>query len=79
MLQKIDIELFKENPQILFSQLPQKAEKEIENLLKYIVFKYNIKNINKVSDNKEKFKLFKENPIKVEKIVNYTREELHER
>ena len=79
MLQKIDFELFKKNPQDFFSQLPQKAEKEIENLLKYIVFKYNIKNIKKISDNKEKFKLFKEHPIKVEKIINYTREELHQR
>lgn len=80
MEQTIDIKLLKENPQLFFSQLPEKAEKEFENLLEFILFKYDIKKVNQnETSNQNKFNLFKEKPIKVEKIVKYSREELHER
>lgn len=80
MKQNIDIKLLKENPQLFFSQLPEKAEKEFEKLMEFILFKYDIADINKNEDvNQNKFNLFKENPIKVKRILKYSREELHER
>lgn len=42
MLQTIDINFIKENPQYFFSQLNENAEKELVNLLSYFIFKYNI-------------------------------------
>ncbi len=80
MEQTINIELFKENPQFFFSQLPEKAEKEFQSLLEFIFFKYEITNLyTKKEMKKRKFDFFKENPINVEKIKKHTREELHER
>ena len=38
----IDINLFKENPQIFFKQLDKAAEKEFINLLEYFIYKYDI-------------------------------------
>jgi len=37
-----DVNLFKKNPELFFSQLPKKAEDEIVDFLQFIVFKYNI-------------------------------------
>ena len=55
MKQIIDIELFKENPQLFFSQLPEKAEVEFQNLLEFILFKYNV-----IIENKEENVIHKE-------------------
>ena len=80
MKQTIDISLFKKNPQLFFSQLPEKAEDEITEFLRFVIFKYRINVEYNDKDIKiNKFNLFKENPIKVEKITKYTREKLHER
>ena len=81
MKQIMNIDLLKENPQLFFSKLPDEAEIEIQNLLEFVFFKYNLNNLYGIRKNidKDKFNLFKENPIRVEKITKYTREELHER
>jgi hypothetical protein len=42
MQQTIDLNLFKENPQLFFSYLPKSAEKEIVEFLHFIIYKYNI-------------------------------------
>ena len=47
MKQTIDISLFKKNPKLFFSQLPKKAEEEFIDMLEYIMYKYNIKYIDK--------------------------------
>jgi len=41
MLQTIDFNSFKENPQIFFKQLPEQAENEFQHLFDYFIFKYN--------------------------------------
>jgi len=40
VIQTIDINLLKENPQLFFSQLPEKAETEILEFLRFVIFKY---------------------------------------
>jgi len=42
----INIDLFKENPQLFFSQLPKNAKKEYMNMLEYILYKYDVNYIN---------------------------------
>ncbi len=76
----INLETFKESPHIFFEYMPEEAKKEFESLLEFIIFKYNLKNI-KANRNIEttNFSLFKENPIKVKKIIKYKRDELHKR
>ena len=79
MKQTIDMELFKENPQLFFSQLPKKAEVEFQNLLEFMLFKYDVTDLyTKKEVKKRKFEFFEENPINVQKVNKYTREELHE-
>ena len=78
MQQTIDIELFKETPQLFFSQLNKEAEREFTSVLEYFIYKYNI-NLNSKSEPKNKFSFFTKNPIEVEEIKRFTREELHER
>ena len=95
MEQTIDITVFKKNPELFFEQLPKEAENEFENLLQYIVFKYNL------SLHRKEAKLFEESqtiiehdtkekvfakipdgilkPICIENFKHYSREELHER
>ena len=43
MEKPIDINLFKENPKLFFSQLPEKAKAEINEFLRFVIFKYDIK------------------------------------
>ncbi|OQX73075.1 MAG: hypothetical protein B6D64_14370 [Bacteroidetes bacterium 4484_276] len=45
MQKTIDINLIKEDPKLFFSQLPEKAEVEITEFLRFIVFKYNINRV----------------------------------
>lgn len=40
MEQILNIDLFKNNPQLFFSKLPPKAEKEITDFLQFVIFKY---------------------------------------
>jgi len=77
MQQLIDINLFKKNPQIFISQLPKNAEEEMVEFLNFLMFKYKI-NLD-FPDKEPRFKNFIENPIKVEKKIKFTRDELHER
>ena len=42
MKQTLNIDLLKENPQLFFSKLPDEAEIEIQNLLEFVFFKYNL-------------------------------------
>ena len=80
MEKSINIDLFKKNPQKFFSKLPQGAEDEIINLLEYILYKYNLYDTDIENDDPaSKFRLFEENPIKVNSIIKYDRGELHER
>ena len=80
MKQIINIDLLKENPELFFSQLPEKAEKEINDFLRFVFFKYEITNLDTNKElEKKSFNLFIENPIIVEKLKKYTREDLHER
>ena len=51
MQKNIDINLIKEDPNLFFSQLPEKAEVEIAEFLRFIVFKYNIDRI--ISEDKK--------------------------
>ena len=51
MKQIINIDLLKENPELFFSQLPEKAEKEINEFLRFVFFKYEI---NKKKEKKKK-------------------------
>ncbi len=75
-----DYNKFKENPELFFSQLPQKAEEEFASLLEFLIFKYDLHRRNKNEDTKKKkFNLFSKKPILVKNIKKYTKEELHER
>jgi len=42
MQQIIDINLLRENPQLFFSQLPEKAKAEISEFIYFIIYKYNL-------------------------------------
>jgi len=79
MLQTINMNLFKENPQIFFKQLPKEAEVEFSEFLRIFLIKYNISYPKVEYDKKLKFKNFIENPILISKTIKYTREDLHER
>ncbi len=78
-LQPIDMNLFKENPQIFFKQLDKEAESEFANWLSYFVFKYNLELSNLDSQSISKFGLFEKEPINVSETIKYIREELNER
>jgi hypothetical protein len=77
MKQTINLKLMKENPELFFSQLPEKAMMEIDDFLNFLIFKYKI-NID-FSEKKQRFKNFIERPVKVKSKIKFTREELHER
>jgi hypothetical protein len=77
MQHTINLKLMKENPNLFFSKLPEKAEKEMLEFLNFLAFKYKISF--DYTENKHRFKNFVENPIKVKNKIKYTREELHER
>jgi hypothetical protein len=77
MKQTINFKLIKENPELFFSQLPEKARIEIDDFLNFLIFKYKI-NI-EFPEKKQRFKNIIENPVKVKSKVKFTREELHER
>ena len=51
MKQTINIDLFKKNPQLFLSQLPEKAEKEYIEMLQYIMYKYNVNVIKPEKEN----------------------------
>ena len=57
MQQTIDIELFKENPQLLFAQLPKQAEQEINKFMQFIVFKYNSNLVWEIKNEKDSTKV----------------------
>jgi len=42
----------KKNPQEYFSQLPEKAQEEYLSMFEYILYKYNIKDINQEKEKK---------------------------
>ncbi len=83
MEQLIDIETFKRNPNLFFSQLPEKAEEEFENILNYIIFKYTLKktffekkNITDEFDIYEKKKTIL--PRQINEFVPLKRKEIYE-
>jgi len=82
MHKTIDIDVFKENPQLFFSKLDKEAEKEFAHLLEYIIFKYNIE-ISSTTEKTEKIlkKIpgFINNPIQRSDFKLFSREELYEK
>ncbi len=79
MLQTIDFNSFKENPQIFFKQLPKEAEVEFSEFLRIFLIKYDVSYPKVEYDKKLKFRNFIENPISISKTIKYTRKDLHER
>jgi len=77
MQHTINLNLMKENPELFFSKLPEKAEMEMLEFLNFLAFKYKISF--DYCDNKPRFKNFVETPIKVKNKIKYSREEIHER
>jgi len=80
-MESISIDQLKNNPDVFFSQLDNEAENEFQNLLDYFVFKHNLNGLRRqeLSSKKQPFELFKNNPVVLEKLHTYTREELHEK
>ena len=80
MKQTIDINLLKKNPQLFFSQLPEKAEKDIIEFLQFVIFKYqNIeqeKDENKLKNNNTISEIL---PKKVKEFTPLNREEIYAR
>jgi hypothetical protein len=69
MKKLINIELLKKDPQRFFSKLPGEAEEEINKLLEYILYKYNLNDTFNDKDNEtSRFEFFEKNPIKVDQI-----------
>lgn len=79
MQHKINIDLIIENPQLFLSGLPEEAKLEFQQLLEFIIFKYDLSEKFLEKNIKKKYKIFREKPIEVDRIVKYSREELHDR
>jgi len=82
----IDLNFFKENPQIFFKQLDKAAEKEFINLLEYFIFKYDIKIDYNIEPKKSELKsenefinFIENHKIKLPENFKFNREEANER
>jgi len=70
-------ELLHKQPELLFANLPDRAEEELISFYSYLLYKYNIPNFR--SPDEEKFATFIHSPIKIDSSIKFSREELHER
>ncbi len=84
MSKEIDIKFIKEKPELFFSQLPDKAQTEISEFLRYIIFKYDIsldfEKFNIKTDKSENLlKAFKSTRTGLPIDFKFNREEANER
>ncbi len=82
----IDINLFKENPQIFFKQLDEDAEKEFISLLEYLIFKYDIQMDYSIEEKRSSMKsdndflnFIGSHKLKLPENFKFNREEANER